>query len=107
MPAPHQHGGFSVLVPLLLVATAMVAYLLLALRQQGGSRPWSWWRTAFFIAGGALLVLGLLPQSLPFPDGDFRNHMLQHLLIAMLAPIGLVMAAPMTLILRTVPTRVG
>ncbi len=103
----HHSSGSSVVVPLVLVATGMVAYSLLALRQQRGSRAWSWWRTAFFIAGSALLVLGLLPQYLPFPQGDFRNHMLQHLLIAMLAPIGLVMAAPVTLILRTVPARVG
>lgn len=94
-------------VPLIIVAVALSVYLLLALRQRAGARSWSWWRTGLFLSGSALLMWGLMPQFLPFPEGDFRKHMLQHLLIAMLAPIGLVMAAPMTLILRTVPTRVG
>jgi putative membrane protein len=47
----------------------------------------------------------LLPRYLPFAEGDFRKHMLQHLLIGMLAPLGLVMGAPITLLLRTAPTR--
>jgi putative membrane protein len=38
---------------------------------------------------------------------DFRKHMLQHLLIGMLAPLGLVMGAPMTLLLRSVPAKVA
>ncbi len=33
--------------------------------------------------------------------------MLQHLLLGMLAPLGLVMAAPITLVLRSVPARLG
>jgi putative membrane protein len=36
---------------------------------------------------------------------DFRVHMLQHLLIGMLAPLGLVLGAPMCLLLRRLPPR--
>lgn len=85
----------------------MLAYVLLAGQQTARLRRWNRWRTASFLSGGALLILGLSPRYLPFPDGDFRKHMLQHLLIAMLAPIGLVMAAPVTLLLRSVPARIG
>ncbi|WP_307089824.1 cytochrome c oxidase assembly protein [Sphingomonas faeni] len=70
-------------------------------------RGWSRWRTAAWGAGAAVLALGLMPQYLPFPAGDFRQHMLQHMLLGMLAPLGLVMAAPITLTLRTAPAPFG
>lgn len=96
----HAHGQpFSMLVLLALAAAIFLAYIALALR---GDR-WSRWRIAAFSAGSLLLALGLLPQLLPFDPGDFRQHMLQHLLLGMLAPIGLVMGAPLTLVLRGAP----
>jgi putative membrane protein len=70
-------------------------------------RGWSLWRTAAWGGGAAVLALGLMPQYLPFSAGDFRRHMLQHLLLGMLAPLGLVMGAPITLTLRTAPVRFG
>ena len=60
-----------------------------------------------FLAGAGLLVIGLLPQMSPWPAGDFRTHMLQHLLIGMLAPLGLVLGAPVTLLLRSIPRPAG
>lgn len=101
------HSDPSMLVPILLAAILAAAYLLLALRQQAGPRGWSWWRTALFLSGCALLIWGFSPRWLPFPHGDFRKHMLAHLLVAMLAPLALVMAAPMALLLRTLPSRYG
>lgn len=89
------------------VASVAAGYLLLAGRQRREARGWSNWRTAAFVSGSALLGIGLTPNVLPFPAGDFRQHMLQHLLIGMLAPLGLVLGAPVTLILRSVPSRQG
>lgn len=94
-------GDPSILLSI--VAAATLLYVVLALRQHLGARGWSGWRTASCIAGSALLIVGLLPRLLPFPDGDFRDHMLQHLLIGMIAPLGLVLSAPITLVLRSVP----
>src|SRR3546814_13827843 len=54
-----------------------------------------------------VLAWGLLPEYLPFSPGDLRQHMLQHLLLGMFAPIGLVMAAPITLLVRTLPAEGG
>jgi putative membrane protein len=102
----HHHGhSFSMVVPILLVAAAALAYLVLATGQRG--RKWNPWRTALFLTGCAVLCLGFLPRYLPYAEGDFRKHMLQHLLIGMLAPLGLVMAAPVTLLLRSVPGKYG
>ncbi|MFC7640063.1 cytochrome c oxidase assembly protein [Streptosporangium lutulentum] len=42
-----------------------------------------------------------------FAETDFRGHMLQHLLIGMLAPLGLVLGAPVTLLLRSLPPAHG
>jgi putative membrane protein len=95
-------------LPLLLLGLATLLYLGAVVYQAGiARRRWSPWRTAAWGSGAAMLTLGLLPQYLPFPAGDFRQHMLQHLLLGMLAPLGLVMAAPITLTLRTAPARFG
>ena len=102
-----SHRAPSMFVPIAIVALGAFAYLLLALRQQAGRRGWSGWRIALFLSGSGVSIWGLSPQLLPFPEGDFRKHMLAHLLVAMLAPLGLVMAAPVTLVLRTLPSRHG
>jgi putative membrane protein len=100
----HDHGSsFLTLSPVVLVAAMDAAYLLLAWRL----RCWSAWRTALFLSGSALVELALFPRYLPFAEVDFRKHMLQHLLLGMIAPLGLVMGSPITLLLRTLPARYG
>jgi putative membrane protein len=104
---PHHGDGLSMVVPLFLVGLMTVAYVLLAVRQHRSPRGWSPWRTSSFVMGAIVLTWGLLPRYLPYPAGDFRKHMMEHLFLGMLAPLGLVMAAPVTLILRTVATGWG
>src|SRR3712207_6321859 len=105
--AAHHAGGGAQVLPLLLVGVLAAGYVVLAARQRGNRRTWSSWRTSSFLAGCGVLALGLTPGWLPYPDSDFREHMLQHLLIGMLAPLGLVLAAPVTLLLRSVPSAAG
>jgi putative membrane protein len=98
----------SMVVPLVVVALFAILYVAVAWKQRcRGSGGWSSWRIASFMAGSTVLAISLLPQYLPFADGDFRQHMIQHILMGMLAPLGLVMAAPITLILKAVPTSYG
>ena len=104
--AGHEHAP-SMMVPLVLLGILTLLYYSGVAYHAATSRRWSRWRTASWSAGAAVLVVGLLPRYLPFPAGDFRQHMLQHLLLGMLAPLGLVMAAPLTLVLRTAPPRFG
>jgi putative membrane protein len=59
---------------------------------------WNPWRGAAFMAGCALLLIGFATTA-----HTFTGHMWQHLLIAMLAPLGLVLGTPVTLALRTLP----
>ena len=105
--AEHHHAPSMANPLLLLIGLSLLYFGAVAYQLVGVRRRWSPWRTASWGAGAALVALGLLPQYLPFPDGDLRQHMLQHLLLGMLAPLGLVMAAPVTLALRTAPTVVG
>ena len=80
----------------LLAVLIAVGYEWRSLRAPG----WSRWRGAAFMTGAAVLVLGLA-----LPAHDFAGHALQHLLVAMVAPLGLVLGAPVTLLLRTLPVR--
>lgn len=103
----HTAGSPFMFVLLILVAAMALLYPVLAIRQHKQGRPWPWTRTAVFLAGCGLLGWGLLPQYLPFAEADFRKHMLQHLFMGMFAPLGLVIAAPVTLLLRTMPALAG
>lgn len=91
--------GPALLLPLL----AGWLYSAAALRQRAPDRAgWSHWRTTAFAAGCALLATALLMRA-----DDFAGHMWQHLLLGMLAPLGLVLGAPGILALRCVDRRAG
>jgi len=109
MPAHgHAAGGSTLetLLPALLLPAAAGAYLLLVrrARRRNPALGWSRWRTSSFLAGTALLGAALSPPLAPYAHEDFRGHMAQHMLIGMYAPLALVLAAPVTLLLRSLPT---
>ncbi|MFJ2032820.1 cytochrome c oxidase assembly protein [Streptosporangium sp. NPDC087985] len=99
----HHHGGLPGWLPLALLAAVAGAYLLLAARRRREAKGWSQWRTASFGTGLALLAAGLVGPVAALAETDFRGHMVQHLLIGMLAPLALVLGAPITLLLRSLP----
>lgn len=109
----HEHlrdsgaGGdvWAVLLPALAIALLACAYLLLTVRarRRNPVQGWSHPRTAAFLTGCLLLAVALLPPLAPFAHGDFRGHMAQHMLVGMFAPLGLVLGAPVSLVLRTLP----
>lgn len=88
-----------------LPVVAFLGYLAAALRERHLGRRWSRWRTASFAAGMGLLAFAMHPAVAAAAHRDFQGHMLQHLLLGMLAPIPIVLSAPVTLILRTLPTQ--
>ncbi|MZF89906.1 cytochrome c oxidase assembly protein [Streptomyces sp. SID5643] len=102
-------GALVWLPPALVLLAAAGAYLLLVrrARRRNPALGWSRWRTGFFLGGTVLLGVALLPPVAPLAHGDFRGHMVQHLLIGMYAPLALVLAAPVTLLLRTLPASRG
>ncbi|WP_431994837.1 cytochrome c oxidase assembly protein [Streptomyces griseoflavus] len=108
---PGHGAGSSLqwLLPALVLPAVAGAYLLLVhrARRRNPARGWSRWRTGWFLAGTVLLAVALLPPVAPFAHEDFRGHMTQHMLIGMYAPLALVLAAPVTLLLRTLPAARG
>lgn len=61
------------------------------------------WRAASFAAGIGLIAVALMPPLTGWAHHDLRGHMAQHVLLGMLAPLGLVLAAPGTAVLRRLP----
>lgn len=104
MPSGHMWflalaGSLNLLVTLL--------YLLALLRQWAGGSHWSIWRLGFWLAGSLVLGWALSPGVMALAHVDLRWHMVQHLLLGMVAPLGLVLGAPVTLLLRSVGPRSG
>ncbi|MFJ8826688.1 cytochrome c oxidase assembly protein [Streptomyces sp. NPDC102467] len=98
-------GGLDVVLPAVAVVVLAGSYLVLAhrARTSNPSAGWGAWRTVSFLSGCTVLGIALLPPVAPFAHGDFRGHMVQHMLIGMYAPLALVLGAPVTLLLRTLP----
>ncbi|MGI8456719.1 MAG: cytochrome c oxidase assembly protein [Propionibacteriaceae bacterium] len=93
-PAPLAQLG------LLVAVVVVLGYLRCVRRNRVG--PWPRRRTASWVLGWAIAyvsALALLPGHPMRP----RVHMLGHLGLAMLAPVLLVVAAPLTLVLRSLP----
>jgi len=95
----------SVLAGAMLVALALYFRGTWRLRSRG--RAWPLWRPTIFALGALSVVAVLSPPIASWAHHDFRGHMLVHLIVAMLAPIGLVFAAPVTLTLKNVPATWG
>lgn len=94
------------LLPLALVAAVGLGYLVLALRAHR-RQGWSAGRTVAFVFGLALIGWALAPPFDALAERDFGGHAAQHLVLAMIAPLLLVLGTPVTLLLRALPHRVG
>ena len=93
----------AIWLPVLLLALLLTAYLAGVQKLRGNGKSWSRFRTICFISGIALIATAVLPPLADYAHHDLRGHMIQHLLIGMLAPLGLVLAAPLTLLLKILP----
>jgi putative membrane protein len=103
----HHHDSTGQSLPatpltclVLLAAAAGYLFAVRRARRRNPALGWSNRRSASFLTGLALLAVALLPPLGPVAHTDFRGHMVQHVLIGMYAPLGLVLAAPVTLLLR-------
>lgn len=92
----------AVVVLVLTVAAAGYAAGLWASRHRG---RWPPHRTAAWLAGLVCAGAGLVGPIAAAARESFTAHMLGHLLLGMLAPLCLVLAAPVTVALRALPVR--
>lgn len=90
-------------MPFLLALVFYISAVVISNRRL--KKQWSRVRTTSWIVGilcASIAVIGPLAER---AHGDFRVHMMGHLLLGMLAPLLMVLAAPMTLVLRALPVR--
>jgi len=64
------------------------------------ARPWPIWRTSMFLGGVAVIVLATESGVGKYDDLLFYDHMVQHLLLLMVAPPLLIAGQPLTLLLH-------
>ncbi len=103
----HHTDGTHIyhVIPQLLLALpflmALVMYILAVVVSSRRHKPWPIYRTvcwAFGVLFATIAVAGPLANR---AHVDFIAHMFGHLFLGMLAPLLMALAAPMTLILRT------
>ncbi|HEV2067184.1 MAG TPA: cytochrome c oxidase assembly protein [Thermomicrobiales bacterium] len=101
--AQHQTMGHPSPWPWIVILATLGLLYAIGLVRQPQSKHWNPWRTLRWYAGllvaGAALI-GPLPVA---AQTSFVAHMTGHLLLGMLAPILLVLGAPITLGLRALP----
>ena len=86
--------GFVVL------AAGLYVWGVLRVRRRHPARPWLAWRTAVFLGGLAVVVIATEAGIGSYDDVLFWDHMVQHLLLLMVAPPMLVVGQPATLLMH-------
>ncbi|MHB1712598.1 MAG: cytochrome c oxidase assembly protein [Acidimicrobiales bacterium] len=92
--------GWLSLVTAAIDATLAIGYVLATVHLAKKGRTWSPWRTTSFLAGIATVVIATVSGFAAYDSSVFYMHVIQHLLLMNLAPIFLVLGAPVTLALQ-------
>ena len=95
-----QFSPFPLLVLAAVTVTALW-YLRARAQLMARDRYWGWNRTLSFLAGLVALDVALQSPVASFTMEYFQAHVIQHLLLMVVAPPLLAMGAPMTLALQT------
>ena len=82
------------------VAAGLYLWGVLRVRRRHPARPWPLWRTGLFLGGLAVVVIATQSGIGRYDDVLFTDHMIQHLLLIMVAPPLLVVGEPATLLLH-------
>jgi putative membrane protein len=108
---PHDHEASAADSGLILLAPfafAALVYLGAVVVQYRRGTPWPWHRTLLWLVGVGAAGVGFAGPVAALADGSFAAHAAVHVTVGMVAPLLLVLAAPITLALRTlevVPAR--
>jgi cytochrome c oxidase assembly factor CtaG len=90
--------------PVVTVGVAVLAVLyvvgIVRVRRRHPARPWPWLRSLAFFAGLVAVVLATESSIGAYDDVLFSVHMVQHLMLIMVAPALLVVGRPITLLLH-------
>jgi cytochrome c oxidase assembly factor CtaG len=96
-----DHWEFApVVTAIAAVAAALYLWGAWRVARRHPARPWPWWRTAMFLGGLAVIVVATESGIGAYDDVLFWDHMIQHLMLIMIAPPMLVVGQPFTLLLH-------
>src|SRR3954449_2018255 len=101
---PHL-DPVSVLAVLSVVA--LIVYLGAVVRLRRSGVAWPWWRSLAWFGGTASLFAVTGTRFNGYSMLLFSVHMTQHMVLSMIAPLLLLLGAPVTLALRTLPRGKG
>ncbi len=82
------------------VLAALYGWGVVRVARRHPARPWPVWRTALFGAGLAVIVIATQSGIGAYDDLLFYDHMIQHLMLLMVAPPLLIAGQPLTLLLH-------
>jgi putative copper resistance protein D len=91
----------ALMIAILVTAVALYIKGVVVLKKRGDE--WPVGRTVAFASGIALIDFATSGGLGVYALFSFEYHMIAHMLLGMIAPIGLVLGAPITLALRTLP----
>lgn len=97
---PHLEA-WSVLAVLSIVG--LLAYPAAVVRLRRSGVAWPWWRTLAWLAGTGSLFAVTGTWLNGYSMVMFSVHMTQHMVLSLITPLLLLLAAPVTLALRTLP----
>ena len=106
-PAPNlnnvllKYEANGIVLGILIFATALYIRGVVTLARRGDK--WPVGRTVSFAIGIALLDFATSGGLGIYAHFSFQYHMIAHMVLSMIAPIALVLSAPITLALRTLP----
>ncbi|OPD54694.1 cytochrome c oxidase assembly protein [Bacillus anthracis] len=79
----------------------LIIYIVATILSNRHYKRWPLYRSVFWVLGLICVAIAVVGPLAHRAHNDFTVHMLVHLLLGMLAPIFIALAAPMTLFLRT------
>ncbi len=94
-----QHGPIAI-TGIVLEILAAALYLRGVHRLAARGRVWPWSRTVLFLAGIAVVAIALQSGVGHYDDSVFVVHVVQHWLLMSVAPILMVLGAPVTLAIQ-------
>lgn len=101
----HAAGFLPELILTIPFVVVFIWYMIAVILSNRRYKKWPIHRTLFFILGFICAVATFNGPLANDAHEDFTRHMLGHLLLGMLSPLFIVLAAPMTLMMRTLNVR--
>lgn len=86
---------------------ALIFYLIAVTVSNRKKKQWPFYRILLWIIGVVCASLAVIGPIADRSHNDFSAHMIGHLFLGMLAPLLMALAAPVTLVLRTLPVHLA